>query len=59
MVESDSPVLSPFGRERNVPANLAYAVKKLGEIKGAEDNIVENETFQNAVNFFQLKGIQM
>jgi len=59
MVESDSPVLSPFGRERNVPANLAYAVKKIGEIKGVEETIVENETFQNAVNFFQLKGVQI
>jgi len=59
MVESDSPVLSPFGRERNVPANLVYAVKKIGEIKGIGEAIVENETFQNAVNFFQLKEIQL
>jgi TatD DNase family protein len=59
MVESDSPVLSPFGKERNVPANLVYAVKKLCEIKGIEEIIVENETYQNTVNFFQLKGIQI
>jgi len=59
MVESDAPVLSPFGRERNVPANLVYAVKKIGEIKGIEENIIKNETFQNAINFFQIKGIQM
>lgn len=35
MVESDSPVLSPFQRGRNVPANLAYAVKKIVKLKGS------------------------
>ncbi len=54
MLESDSPVLSPFGEGRNEPSNLTYALKKVAEIKRVDEEVVERETCRNAMSFFKL-----
>jgi len=54
MVESDAPVLSPVKGERNEPANLLYAVRKVAELKDASDEEVAAITARNAETFFQL-----
>lgn len=55
MVESDCPVLSPVRGERNEPANLVYAVKKIAELKGVSEEEVAETTTRNAERFFQLR----
>lgn len=35
--ETDSPVLGPVSGERNEPANVRLAVKKVAEIKGLSE----------------------
>lgn len=56
MVETDSPVLGPEPRARNEPANLILAVREVATIKGVSPEEVAEVTFQNAVNFFGLRG---
>lgn len=55
MVESDSPVLSPLKEGRNEPSNLLYAVRKIAEIKGVDEEDVAEETLRNASGFFSLE----
>lgn len=48
MTETDAPYLSPFGRfERNEPANIVEAVKKIAEIKKIEQNEAMQNIFMN------------
>lgn len=54
MLESDSPVLSPVRGERNEPANLVYALRKVAELKETNEATVEEETLRNAASFFNL-----
>jgi TatD DNase family protein len=53
-VESDAPVLSPIRGERNEPANLVYAVKKIAELKGLSEKEVAVTTTKNARKLFGL-----
>lgn len=55
LVESDAPVLSPIKEERNEPANLVYAVRKIAELKGVSEDEVAEMTTANARKFFSLK----
>lgn len=55
LVESDAPVLSPIKEERNEPANLVYAVRKIAEMKGVSEDEVAEITTMNARKFFNLK----
>ena len=54
LLETDSPVLGPKRGERNEPANLRFAAKKIAEIKGMSIEQVEYHTTQNAIKFFDL-----
>jgi len=56
MLESDAPVLSPIRGERNEPANLGYAVKKISELKGVAEVEVAEITTRNAIEFFHLES---
>ncbi len=54
MLETDSPVLSPVRGVRNEPANLIYALRKVAEIKGVNEEEVKRVTTENARRFFRL-----
>ena len=54
LIETDAPALSPIRGERNEPANLIYAVKKIAELKDLPEVEVAEATTKNAENFFQL-----
>ena len=54
LLETDSPVLGPKRGERNEPANIHFAAKKIAEIKGMPLEEVERQTTQNAMKFFDL-----
>ena len=42
LIETDSPVLGPYPKERNEPANAVVAVKAIAEIKGKkEEEVIE------------------
>jgi len=56
MVETDAPVLGPEPRARNEPANLPLAVRAVAELKGLAAEEVAEATFQNALEFFGLRG---
>ena len=42
LVETDSPVLGPDPKERNVPANVAISIKAIAALKNIdEDEVIE------------------
>jgi len=53
LLETDSPVLSPFKGQRNEPANIIYSAKKIAEIKNVSLNKVIEITTDNALNVFK------
>jgi TatD DNase family protein len=57
MAETDGPYLSPEPHrgKRNEPAYVKFVIEKIAEIKGLSVEEVENQTDQNAVEFFGLK----
>jgi TatD DNase family protein len=50
--ETDGPYLSPFRGERNEPANIREAIRKIAEIKGMEEEEVEKNLFMNYQRVF-------
>ncbi len=54
LLETDSPVLSPDGSERNEPANLMIALKSIAEIKEISENTVREAVIENT---YALYGI--
>ena len=54
MLETDSPVLSPLRGERNEPANLVFAARKISEIKRIELGEVVRTTAEKAKEFFRI-----
>jgi len=54
LVETDAPVLSPIRGNRNEPANLIYAIRKIAELKEVSDNEVAETTTRNAEELFQI-----
>jgi len=54
MLETDSPVLSPVRGERNEPANLIFAARKIAEIKMVTVEEVIRMTATNAEHLFRL-----
>ncbi len=52
LTETDSPYLSPFKGEKNEPAFVEEAVKKIAEIKGNKFSKVDNITEKNAKKVF-------
>ncbi|MEE8399741.1 MAG: TatD family hydrolase, partial [Desulfobacterales bacterium] len=53
-LESDSPVLGPDREVRNEPANIAYAVRCIADLKGVDEETVKDVTTQNAKRLFGL-----
>ena len=54
LLETDSPVLSPFKGRRNEPANIIYAARKIAEIKKITVEKVAEITTENALSLFNL-----
>lgn len=55
LTETDSPYLAMTKEERNEPANVVKAVKKIAEIKNMDVDTVGEVTTKNAMNAFNLK----
>jgi len=55
MVETDSPVLGPTGKERNEPRNVWVPARVIAEEKRVQVEEVANITTSNATGFFRLK----
>ncbi|WP_297062496.1 YchF/TatD family DNA exonuclease [Thermococcus sp.] len=55
LVETDSPYMSPFKGQRNVPCNVRVAIEWIAKLRGLEFEEVERETEKNAVEFFKLE----
>ena len=54
VLETDSPYLSPFRCEKNIPNNTFEVAKKIAEIKGISVDEVVNITTHNAKAVFDL-----
>lgn len=52
--ETDSPVMSPIPKKRNVPMNVKIAVRKIAEIKGIDENEINKKIVENAKKVFEL-----
>ena len=59
LLETDSPYLSPepLRGTKNDPTNLKYVIEFLANIKGLDKELVQNTLNQNAIQFFDLKGV--
>ncbi len=55
LVETDSPYMSPFKGQRNVPCNVRVAIEEVAKVKGLDFEEVERKTEENAIRFFSLK----
>ncbi len=53
LLESDAPVLAPFRDQRNEPANIVYAAKKIAELKGTTIDKVVDVTMSNTLEIFK------
>ncbi|WP_099210822.1 YchF/TatD family DNA exonuclease [Thermococcus henrietii] len=54
LAETDSPYMSPFKGQRNVPCNVRVAVEWIAKLQGLEFEDVERETEKKAIEFFAL-----
>lgn len=52
LLETDSPVLSPHGRERNEPANLIVALKAVAEMKGMTEDSIREAVVENTQRLY-------
>lgn len=59
LLETDSPYLSPepLRGTKNDPTNLKYVIEFLANIRGLDKELVQNTLNQNAIQFFDLKGV--
>lgn len=57
LLETDSPYLAPepIRGSRNVPNNTKYIIKKISEIKGLNEECVQETFNNNALKFFGIK----
>ena len=54
LTETDSPYLAMTKEDRNEPANVANAVRKIAEIKNMDVNTVDKITTNNALKIFKI-----
>lgn len=54
MVETDSPFLSPFPRQTNVPANVKYIVAKIAKVLNKDETELATQFYNNTTSFFSL-----
>jgi TatD DNase family protein len=52
LTETDSPYLGPVPGERNLPSNVALAIKKIAELKGFDEEETANNIFMNYQRLF-------
>ncbi|WP_297551916.1 TatD family hydrolase, partial [Thermococcus sp.] len=55
LAETDSPYMSPFKGQRNVPCNVRVAVEWIAKLQELDFEEVERETEKNTVEFFALE----
>lgn len=60
LLETDSPYLAPepLRGTKNDSTNLKYVVEVIANIKGLDKETVLNKLNQNAIEFFDLKGVK-
>lgn len=54
VLETDAPYLAPTPKTRNEPVNIRLSAKKISELKGIPESVVEEKTTANAKRFFNL-----
>ena len=54
--ETDSPYLSPFRGEKNSPANIPVIVRRLAELRGEDEESLQNTIWENAGRLFPKIG---
>ena len=54
--ETDSPYLSPFRGEKNSPANIPVIVRRLAELRGEDEENLQNTIWENAGRLFPKIG---
>ena len=54
LLESDSPVLNPFGG-RNEPANILHSLKLIAELRGTEPKELEKKLDKNTTELFSIR----
>lgn len=52
LTETDSPYLSPFRGEKNSPANIPVIVRRLAEVRGADEEHIKAVVRRNAETLF-------
>jgi TatD DNase family protein len=52
LVETDSPVLGPEPKKRNVPANVAVSIKAIAELKNIDENEVIENVSENTIRLY-------
>ena len=52
LTETDSPYLSPFRGEKNSPANIPVIVRRLAEVRGADEEHIKAAVRRNAETLF-------
>ncbi len=55
LAETDSPYMSPFKGQRNVPCNVRVAIEWIAKLQGLSFEEAERETEKNTVEFFGLR----
>jgi len=55
VLETDSPFLAMKPKSRNEPINIKYSVEKIAKLKGIDKSKIEEVTFENSREFFNLK----
>ena len=54
--ETDSPYLSPFRGDKNSPANIPVIVRRLAELRGEDEENLQNTIWENAGRLFPKIG---
>ena len=52
LTETDSPYLSPFRGEKNSPANIPVIMRRLAEVRGADEEQIKTAVRRNAERLF-------
>lgn len=57
VVETDCPFLTPvpYRGQTNKPQYVKYVAKEIAKLKGLDEEFVEKQLLENAINFFEIK----
>ena len=61
LIETDSPYLAPVPMrgKQNTPPYVEFVAKKIAEVKGISYEEVAEQTFRNACEFYDIKGLSI